>query len=552
MDSIILSNNQTIEKIDETYKMVTQIFDDLTDDALLDLMGGYENDFDKMYSDIVNETYKVLYGKTDQIKASVFGYMDKLRESYEEELRCMDLGYFVLSTMPDFKINWHHLEWFSLLQNHKMVCVNAARDHGKSFAFSYALPTWKMYRFNKKSKKRDIQLSQRGYLFSFSKDQAIELLTIMKTGIENNDFLARKLIPTEGKKEVWGKIDITTKNGARLTVRGFGSAVRGAHPGWIIVDDPLKDNVMHSESQRKKYNDYFHSVIMNMPVPGGGVYVVGTPFHNADLYGDLKTKKGWIVLEYPAIFPNGKILWPDRWCLEDLLLKRSTQGNIVFSRELLCRPISSESSIFPYEVIKLSLYGMEEYMLVKNRGSFPVKFDRVVVGCDLALSGNVGSDYSVFCTWGVDKDENMWLINFQRFKGKTYMEQLSILKSINANFQPDVIMMESNQFQMFMVQASENAGLPVKEHTTNASNKYSFKSGIPSLSVMFEKRKFRLPYGNQHSKDCADMFLSEFQSVTFTDKGLQSVDQHDDIPMATWFATLAAKSTQTSLSIGFL
>ena len=43
-----------------------------------------------------------------------------------------------------------------------------------------------------------------------------------------------------------------------------------------------------------------------MLVPGGQAIVIGTPFHANDLYGDLKTKKGWFVIEYPAIFPDGR------------------------------------------------------------------------------------------------------------------------------------------------------------------------------------------------------------------------------------------------------
>ena len=89
-----------------------------------------------------------------------------------------------------------------------------------------------------------------------------------------------------------------------------------------------------------------------MLVPGGQIIVVGTPFHASDLYGDLKSKsktatgsdKGWFMIEYPAIFPDGRILWPQRWSFADLMEKRTTQGNIIFSRENLCRPITNESS----------------------------------------------------------------------------------------------------------------------------------------------------------------------------------------------------------------
>jgi hypothetical protein len=43
--------------------------------------------------------------------------------------------------------------------------------------------------------------------------------------------------------------------------------------------------------------------------------------------------------EYLAIYPDGRILWENRWNYTDLMDKRQSQGNLIFSRELLCRPI---------------------------------------------------------------------------------------------------------------------------------------------------------------------------------------------------------------------
>ena len=181
---------------------------------------------------------------------------------------------------------------------------------------------------------------------------------------------------------------------------------------------------------------------MNMLVPKGQIIVVGTPFHASDLYGDLKSKsiqasldkKGWFVIEYPAVFPDGRILWSARWGFEDLMEKRITQGNIIFSRENLCRPITNESSIFPIDILERSLVRMENYTLVNNRDDFPMRFEKVVVGCDFAISSNVGIDYYVYTIWGVDEKRDMWLLNMYRDKGKKYHEQMQILKSINIRF----------------------------------------------------------------------------------------------------------------------
>ena len=61
-----------------------------------------------------------------------------------------------------------------------------------------------------------------------------------------------------------------------------------------------------------------------------------------------------------------------------------------------------------------------------------------------------------------------------------------------------------------------------------------------SLSVLFERGKFKLPQGDEHSRNMSDVILDEFNSVTHTNKGLQSVAGHDDCPMSTWLATIGA------------
>ncbi len=406
-----------------------------------------------------------------------------------------------------------------------------------SYMFSMAYPVWQLYRFKPKNNTTTEQKNKRGFLFSFSVLQAIDLLAILKENIEDIDVLKERLY----NRDNWSKTDITCKNRARLTTKGFGSAARGAHPGWIIVDDGLKDNVIYSAVQRQKNIDYFHAVIMNMVVPGGQVGVVGTPFHNQDLYGDLKTKPNWFVYEFPSIFPNGDILWANRWKYSDLMEKRKSQGNLIFSRELLCRPITSDSTIFPIEILNNAFLRMEDVVLVDNRESYKKKFDKVVVGCDFAISSSVGADYSVFGVWGIDDKERMWLMHFWRKKGASYAEQLAKLKSINANFRPNLMMLEKNQMQQIFVEGAEKENLPVKGHTTG-TQKNDLRKGLPGLAIMFERGMFKIPQGNQYSKDVGDLFVMEFSSVAFTDKGLMATDGHDDVALMSWISVECARN----------
>ena len=493
---------------------------------------------------------KISYDWKNKPSNKDWGTIDGITPSVVSSIKITDVGegdYVSITTDGD----------------HRFLLADGTVTHN-SYYFSNAYPAWQLYRYSRPkksvySKRPSKSNSNRGYLFSFSLQQSVDLMEILKNTIESNDILKERLVPNNKTSGGWASTNILCKNGARLTCKGFGSSVRGAHPYWIVVDDGLKDNVIYSQLQRQKSIDYFHSVIMNMLVPGGQIIVVGTPFHANDLYGDLKSKsktatgsdKGWFMIEYPAIFPDGRILWPQRWSFADLMEKRTTQGNIIFSRENLCRPITNESSIFPLKVLERTLVGMENYTLVNNVDDFPMKFSKVVVGCDFSISANVGADYTVFTVWGVTEDREMYLLHMYRDKGKTFHEQMQILKGINIRFRPHCMVLEQNTFQQIFVQESDKQGMPVIGHTTGI-DKYDLKTGWPGIAILMERGKMHIPVGNKYSEDMKDLIFSDLGSVAFTDKGLCSVAEHDDISSSIWLATLGANKLFTGFKYAFL
>jgi hypothetical protein len=290
---------------------------------------------------------------------------------------------------------------------------------------------------------------------------------------------------------------------------------------------------------------------MNMLSPGGDIDVVGTPFTQNDLYTRLAKAKSWRTFKYPAIFPDGTVLWEGRHNFESLMEKRDTQGSIIFSREILVKAVSNTSTIFPYSLVSQSFKNMDQYKLVNSIHNFPKKFKRVATGCDFAHSANVAADFSVFITLGVDEFNQYWLLNVWRGKGKSYNEQLAVLKQINSNFKPDVIYMEDNQMQSLFVDGAKEANLPCYGHTTGV-NKYDLKSGLPGMTIVFEQNRFHFPRGDQYSKDTTDMMAMELASITWSTKGkLQGSGAHDDTVMALWLALKACNHEGANFGFAF-
>lgn len=462
---------------------------------------------------------------------------DQTWEEYTEQLLKSSCAFFaqeILTGPPEspyngrFLVAEHHEIWDDLIANHRRICVLAPRDHGKTFYFDFAYPIWQAWR----------KPGGCGFIFSATAPQAERILEDIKTEIESNPKLDW-LVPK--KKSRWGVKYIRLSNGHKIYARGFLSKVRGAHPDWIVVDDALNDETIYSELVRQKQIEYFYTAIVNMVVPGGQIIVVGTPFHAADLYGSLAVNPEYVFRKFQAIRADGTPLWPERYSLERLQAKKREIGSIRFTREFMADPIADDMSLFPY---KLFRGDPTEQMMLKL--GMPAEFwhsmgVQVFQGVDFAISSSVEADYFIIWTVGVDKYQNRWIIDIERERGLAYQEQLSRINASARKYEPSLIFLESNQMQqIFGDELIRLTDLPIKEFVTGVQ-KNSIEKGVPSLRVLFENGKYRIPRGDAHSVELTDTWIEEMRSFTFHEGKLQSVGKHDDTVMGCWICDQAIR-----------
>lgn len=444
-----------------------------------------------------------------------------------------------------FLISEHHDEWDDLILDYDRICVQAPRDHGKTFFFDFAYPLWKIVTMPGGS----------GFIFSATQDQAQRILADIKQELETNPRL-RYLVPSRKHGARWSASSIQCTNGHRIYARGFGTKVRGAHPNWIVVDDGLNDETAYSETVRRKQIEYFYSAITNMIVPGGQIIVVGTPFHNADLYADLAQNNEYEFRRYPAIWTDedsGKerALWPGRYSIQNLKRKRNEIGSVRFTREFLCEPIADDMSLFPGY---LFTGAPVEQPTVKL--GMPKEFwDEIGVtpftGVDFALSSSVQADYTVIWTMGLDKHGNRWIMDIVRGKGIPYQKQLSKMNEVGKKYEPGLMFLEANQAQrIFGDELIRTTDLPIKLFTTTGISKNALDKGVPSLRVLLENRKFRIPRGDARSIELTNMWIDEMRNITFQEGKVVSVGTHDDLAMACWICDQAIRAGGFSFDFG--
>ncbi len=444
-----------------------------------------------------------------------------------------------------YLISEHHEEWSDLINEYDRLCILAARDHGKTFFFNMAYPIWMAEKHP----------NRKGYIFSGSQPQAEEILADIVLEIETNPKLAHLKPP--GKIGSASKIKLA--NGHIIYARGYGTKVRGAHPQWIVLDDVLNDDSMYSDVVRRKSVEYFYSAIRNMLVPGGQIIIVGTPFHQLDLYGDLQNNDEYEFRRYPALSEGTdargnkyvRALWPERYPVTILEARRREIGQTRFSREQLCLPVSDDASLFPLEFFKGGEVERFDCILGLNAAHWDsMGITQRFMGVDFAISTNVGADYTVIWVTGMDKFGNRWILDIYRDRGLSFEVQLSEIRNMAAHHKPQLIFLESNQMQtIFQNELMRTTDLPIKPVHTG-ENKHSLEKGVPSLRVLLENRKIRIPRGDEHSREMTDIWIDEMRNFTFQNGKVISVGAHDDCAMAFYICEQALRQGTFGFSFG--
>lgn len=433
-------------------------------------------------------------------------------------------------------VSEHHERWSDMIEQSDRVCILAPRDHGKSFMISRAYSLWMAEK----------NPGHYGFIFSASDAQAGKMVLEIGDEVESNPKL-RHLLPS--RKTYWSGRKLRLANGFTFYGRGYGTKVRGAHPIFVVADDVLNDEDGYSETVRNRNINYFLNAISNMPVPGGQIVVVGTPYAVADLYGYLSTNKRYLFGRFPAVNDDGKALWPERYNAKLLRNKIDEVGPIRFAREFMCSPVNDGSSLFPRHLFEGPLVERGDMTLGMPLEKWrALGVESVYMGVDFAVSANIGSDYTVIFTVGLDKKGTWYLMDLQRARGMEFRDQLALIERKAREFQADVIACESNQSQnIFGDELIRESGLPIVNMHTG-SEKHSLSVGVPALRVLLEARKIRIPRATVRCRETTDIWIAEMQAMTVVKGKVHSVAKHDDCVMAMFILSKGVQQGQFSFS----
>lgn len=262
-------------------------------------------------------------------------------------------------------------------------------------------------------------------------------------------------------------------------------------------------------------------------------------------------------------------LWPDRWpliyldsCIDEveaapsgekeavrwslpcdacqyntqcLTGKLKEVGALMYDREYLTRPRSSQSSLFPYDRMEqcfdwsLSLVeGYRKPVGVEDRYA-------VCSGWDLAWSERAGGDYLCVFTSLLDRlTGKKRVLDIQRWQRKTFEEQVNMIDFHYSQYRDDLVVIETDMSQIIWKQYIEgNTNVPVIGHS--AGKKSDLQEGVPILLRDIDARKWEIPMAQDGLRaENVRVWLSEAEAFGWQDDKLQGVGEHDDTVMA-WY-----------------
>jgi len=435
------------------------------------------------------------------------------------EISKTSFPYFFQNVLGYDFANFHE-EWLELMNTTDRTVIICSRDHGKS-VFMHSWVVWKLC----------FQPPPYQMLY-ISSNQKQTLVHMREIDRMFNLKALKHFRPSKG----WAIGNIQLTNGNAILERSVGSQIRGLHPQEIIIDDPLKE---FSLAAINRVTDWFFGDMIPTLHHTASLRMIGTPFTYTDIFSQLEENSAYTVRKYPCFNQLNEPLWPARWDHEALMQRKAEVGSLKFTREYMCIPISTGTSLFNPEHIE-ECKSKEHILRMRERKKEGYRY---YVGVDPAISTD--GDYNVVIVLEVDEHMNKQIVYVDRQKNVQFRENINKMKLIGQLFQPEAITFETNTFAKSFTQELRNeTDLNIHDFNTTRRKKQEI---ILSLQMNIENHKLIIPRGNEESRRVTDQIIEELSMFAITDRGkFEGVGAHDDLVMG---LALANAATQHSSEV---
>ena len=428
-----------------------------------------------------------------EVKAEIAEGLEELEEREAAEKARQNFMDFVHRVWPSFIDGAHHKKMADAFQRVaegriKRLIINMPPRHTKSEFASYLLPAWFLGKF---PHKKVIQTSHTAELaVGFGRkvrnlvDQDIYKGVFPEVGLQADSKAAGR----------WA----TNKGGEYFAI-GVGGAVTGKGADLLIIDDPHSEQEaalaeVNPEIYDKTYEWYTSGPRQRLQ-PGGAIIIVMTRWSKKDLTGQVvkasaqRSGEDWEVIEFPALLPSGKPLWPQFWPRVELEALKNELPHSKWMAQYQQNPTSEASAIIK-----------REWWQIWERDD-PPPCEFILMAWDTAFEKSNRADYSALTTWGVFYKEddtgrmqaNIILLNAFRDRMEfPRLKQVAIEQY--REWEPDSVIIEKKASGAPLIYEMRAMGISVQEFTPSKGNDKI--SRLNAVSDLFASGKVWAPNTN--------------------------------------------------------
>ncbi len=413
---------------------------------------------------------------------------NEYQASLKREKAHVDFMSFVGMMWPGFINGRHHkvmAKKFEEIAEGKTrrLIINMPPRHTKSEFASFLLPAWFLGKF---PGKKIIQCSNTAELaVGFGR----KVRNLLDSDVYTKVFPGIALRQDSKAAGRWA----TNKSGEYFAI-GVGGTVTGKGADLLIIDDPHSEQEAalagNDPSVFDKVHEWYTSGPRQRLQPGGSIVIVMTRWSKRDLTGQIlksaleREGDEWEVIDFPAILPSDKPLWPEFWSYEELDALRTELPLPKWQAQYQQQPTSEQGAIIKRE-------WWQEW-----EGDNPPSCEFVIQSWDTAFTKNERSDYSACTTWGVfyknENAEDAHVILLDAFKKRMEFPELKDKAYKHyMEYQPDSFIVEAKASGAPLIYELRQMGIPVQEFTPTRGNDKIAR--INAVSDLFASGKVWAP-----------------------------------------------------------
>ena len=446
---------------------------------------------------------------TELLSYEELQHLNRLKQAYlkKEKIEKISNNFmaFVKEMWPEFIEGRHHKEIadkFDKIAKGKIkrLIINMPPRHTKSEFASFLLPAWMVGR------KPDLKIIQSTH----TTELAIRFGRKAKNLMDSQEY--KKVFDTRLREDSQAAGKWETEQGGEYYAAGVGSAITGRGADLLIIDDPHSEqDAMNPEALDRAYEWYTSGPRQRLQ-PGGAIVLVMTRWSIKDLTSklinaqkNLKADK-WEIIEFPAILPSGKPVWPEYWKKDELEGVKASISVGKWNAQWMQNPTAEEGSIIKRDWWKLW-----------DKPNIP-PLQHIIQSYDTAFSKKETADYSAITTWGVfypDEDSPANLILLDAMKERLEFPELR--KEAYEQYKywnPDTIIIEGKASGMPLTYELRKMGIPVINF--NPSKGQDKHSRVNAVAPLFESGMIWAP-----DDEFAEEVIEECASFPYGD--------HDDL-----------------------